>query len=101
MSSLSVGFFKKPCCKLFGDPKYLPPTVDEFKHLVQAMGWSQKQVALLVGVSVSTVKKWSLSEDSKGHRSIPYSAWSLLLVFAGRKYPESDLNKVLDSAKKC
>ncbi|WP_370164393.1 helix-turn-helix domain-containing protein [Marisediminitalea sp.] len=100
MAGMTIGFNEKPCCKLFGDEKYQPPTVEELKTLLEMNNWTQRDVSILVGVSLSTVKKWSLSENSSGHRNIPYSAWRLLLIYAGKIYSKEDLDSVLTAPKK-
>lgn len=79
----------RPCCKVFDDPAYVPPTPEEVDGLIKLAGWSQSDVAKLVGVGFNpkkgstTVRKWRSPVVSVEHRDIPYSAWRLLLLYAG------------------
>lgn len=77
------------CARLFSDPDYVPPTVDELSALIALAGWSQSKVAQITGVTYNpkkgstTVRKWKTPADKPEHRDIPYSAWRLLLINAG------------------
>ncbi len=82
-------FRNRPCALPFGSPSYVPPTPQEVDRLIQLVGWSQNGVARLVGVTFnpkkgsSTIRKWRASVGKDDHREIPYSAWRLMLLYAG------------------
>ncbi len=75
------------CLKPNNDPLYTPPTAKDIKSLIAIAGWSQNEIAKLCGVSSnqkkgsSTVRKWCSESDTE-NRSIPYTAWRLLLLKA-------------------
>jgi len=93
-------FRSRPCTLPYCDPNYTPPTPDELSGLIQFAGWSQSDVAKLVGVNYSqqkgstTVRKWRTDISSKEHRDIPYSAWRHLLACAGIVTIEEDLEAI-------
>ncbi|MBU2708746.1 hypothetical protein KCM76_22325 [Zooshikella marina] len=92
-------FKNRPCCLPFSDENYLSPTAAEVGQLIKLAGWSQRQTAILVGVSWSkkgstTVRKWKTPEGNDEHRKIPYSAWRLLLIYAGVVDVTSDLTNI-------
>lgn len=66
---------------------YIEPGPETVSALIQIMGWTQNQVAIITGVNFSdkkgspTVRRWKTT--SKDHRQIPYSAWRLMLLVAG------------------
>ncbi len=66
---------------------YIAPNAETVNALIQIMGWTQNQVAIITGVNFSdkkgspTVRRWKTT--SKDHRQIPYSAWRLMLLVAG------------------
>jgi len=82
-------FSNRPCALVFSNAGYVPPTPQEVDQLIKLKGWSQSQAAALVGVSFhpkkgsSTIRKWRSNPDSDDFRPIPYSAWRLLLIYAG------------------
>lgn len=82
-------FRNRPCSLLFSDPKYTQPEPQEVAQLIRLAGWSQNQVANLVGVNSdpkrgsSTIRKWKSHKAKDDHRPIPYSAWRLMLLHAG------------------
>jgi hypothetical protein len=81
-------FRNRPCTLVGWDPDYRPPTPEELTSLINLAGWSQTQVAKITGVSYSqkgstTVRKWRTPRGDSEHREIPYSAWRLLLEYAG------------------
>lgn len=75
--------------QLYTSPAFEQPTPDQVDALIKGMGWSQNDVAKLVGVAYNpkkgstTVRKWRASTDSPEHRAIPYAAWRLMLLEAG------------------
>jgi hypothetical protein len=78
-----------PCVLPYANPGYQRPTPGEVDALIKAVGWSQAEVAKIVGVSYNpekgstTVRKWRAPLHSTEYREIPYSAWRLLLIHAG------------------
>jgi hypothetical protein len=76
------------CTLPYSDPGYEPPTPQQVDALIKFMGWSQNDVARLVGVSYdpkkgsTTVRKWRTDKNLPEHRAIPYAAWRLLLIAA-------------------
>lgn len=75
----------QPCFLLHTDEKYIPPTIDDLKHVREMYGLTQIDVAKITGHSwtkkgSSTVAKWETDTSKKDHRQIPYAAWHLLLV---------------------
>jgi len=82
-------FRNRPCALSFGNPAYVPPTPQEVDRLIKLVGWSQSSVAMLVGVTYnpkkgsSTIRKWRASVEKDDYREIPYSAWRLMLLYAG------------------
>lgn len=78
-----------PSAREFTDPHYEPPTPEQVKQLQIFAGWSQNDVAKLVGVyhtdkGSPTVRKWIAPvSNERHHRDIPYSAWRLMLIEAG------------------
>jgi hypothetical protein len=77
-----------PCSLLFADPGYSRPTPGEVDALIRAAGWSQNDAARIVGVSFgdkgsTTIRKWRAPLQSAEYREIPYSAWRLMLIYAG------------------
>ena len=82
-------FKNRNCARRYTDPAYRPPEPDEVNQLIILCGWSQNDAAKLVGVKwdpkkgSSTIRKWKSDKAKKDHREIPYSAWRLLLIYAG------------------
>lgn len=82
-------FKNRPCALPFTSDGYVPPSPLEVDQLIKLAGWSQVDAASLVGVSFnpkkgsSTIRKWRAKSDSDDARAIPYSAWRLLLLYAG------------------
>lgn len=82
-------FRNRPCALPFSLAAYMPPTPEEVARLIELAGWSQSVTAKLVGVNYnpkkgsSTVRKWRASVEKDDYREIPYSAWRLMLLYAG------------------
>jgi hypothetical protein len=81
-------WYNRACCLLYVNEGYKPPTPEEVRYLQRLNGWSQIDMAKLVGVSFNeksgstTIRKWCSPLNSKEHRAIPYSAWRLLLSYS-------------------
>lgn len=85
----SLDAFKGRACTLpFSHPDYRPPEPYEVAALTELLGWSQVRTANLVGVKgdpkkgSTTIRKWK-TESGDERRRIPYSAWRLMLLYAG------------------
>jgi len=95
-----VAFKSRRCALLYAHPDYEPPTPDEVDALIKLAGWSQNDTAKLVGVTYnpkkgsSTIRKWRAPKSSTDCRAIPYSAWRLLLLYAGVVSIDDDLMKM-------
>lgn len=82
-------FRNRPCALPFSHAAYVPPTPEEVNRLIKLVGWSQSVTAKLVGVNYvpkkgsSTIRKWQASVEKDDYREIPYSAWRLMLLYAG------------------
>jgi transcriptional regulator with XRE-family HTH domain len=78
-------FSAKNCIKPNNDPTFEYPIFMDIKELIEIAGWSQREVAEICGVTFdekkgsSTVRKWC-SASEKENRTIPYTAWRLLLL---------------------
>lgn len=87
----------RPCALPFTDENYTPPTPQEIDQLIKLAGWSQNDAAKLIGVSwdtkrgSSTIRKWKTEDANNTSRGIPYSAWRLMLIYAGVVAPEEAL----------
>ncbi|QSB03819.1 hypothetical protein JWZ98_22815 (plasmid) [Methylomonas sp. EFPC1] len=100
--SLDV-FRNRPCALPFGHAAYISPTPHEVDRLIKLAGWSQSAVARLVGVTYnpkkgsSTIRKWRADRDKDDYREIPYSAWRLMLLYAGVVSIEDGLAANIDT----
>ena len=85
---LSLSDFRNlPCALPFCSDAYCAPTPEEVSNLIRLSGWSQREVALIAGVShnekgSTTVRKWKAKSGAEA-RAIPYAAWRQLLEVAG------------------
>lgn len=82
-------FGGRGCTRRYTDD-YEPPTPAEVNSLIQLMGWTQRNVAEITGVTYSvekgstTVRKWKMEDPaSRDYRQIPYSPWRLMIFHAG------------------
>jgi hypothetical protein len=77
-----------PCVLPCSHPDYKPPTPAEVGLLIKLAGWSQREVALIVGVNQTekgspTVRRWKTASTDKEFRQIPNATWQYLLHYAG------------------
>ncbi|EHC04185.1 hypothetical protein Sbal625DRAFT_4145 [Shewanella baltica OS625] len=85
----TVAAFKRQACSLaWHEAGFVPPTAAQIKQLRQIMGYSQAQLGVLLGKTISQkgcdkVHKWELPESSKNHKPIEYLAWRMMLQVAG------------------
>lgn len=77
------------------------PSSDEIRIVLyiagEAEGRPDKKLtgdnfAKLVGVNPKTARRWIAPEDSANFQKMPYSAWRLLLQYAGIVEPEQVIN---------
>lgn len=92
-----LAFRNLPCSLPNSGGGYVPPTPEEVKRLIELAGWSQTEVARLVGVSFSSkgstaVRKWKTPVDRSEYRVIPYAAWRHLLCCAGIVSSDEDVS---------
>lgn len=97
-------FQNRPSALPAWDPDYKPPEPEEVDALIKAAGWSQRKAAMIVGVDYSekgstTIRKWRTARLKGGnpnpeHRQIPYSAWRLMLEYAGVVTVEDGLREL-------
>jgi hypothetical protein len=69
----------------FLDDRFRPPTPEEIREVLRLLGWTGSFAALQLGVGARegksggrTIRKWT-----GGEQPMPYSAWRLLLIYAG------------------
>ena len=90
-------FKNRHCARLYTDNEYQAPEPEEVNQLIKLAGWSQNDAAKLVGVNwdtkkgSSTIRKWKSDKAKKDYREIPYSAWRLMLIYAGVVTPGDDV----------
>lgn len=95
-------FKNRPCAMPFTNDSYVPPEPEEVAQLIHLAGWSQNTAAKIVGVKwstdkgSSTIRKWKSDKAKKDHREIPYSAWRLMLLYAGVVVVDEEVKKNLD-----
>ncbi len=83
-------FCKSASLKPFSSGSYVSPDPREVFTLINKMGWTHQDVAMIVGVQFdedkgrgsTTVRGWMRPQHSKAHRKITYSVWRLLLINA-------------------
>ena len=62
---------------------YTPPRPEVVNELFAKNEWSQTDVANMVNVNVSTVRRWTTSEKYDQYVKIPFVYWTLLLIIGG------------------
>ena len=94
-------FSNKKCCLHFNHSEYLHPEPEEVTELIKLAGWTITQTAKLVGVSYTvekgspTLRRWRANKSASHYREIPYSAWRLMLIYAGVVKPKNDVNQII------
>ena len=82
-------FQKQPHAQAFHSGKFLKPTPQEIRELRKFFKLTQVDMAIIVGAAwdakrgSATVGSWEAKVGTAEHRSIPYSAWRLLLIHVG------------------
>lgn len=92
-------FQNRPCSLPAWHPDYKPPEPEEVDALIKAAGWSQRIAAMIVGVAWSkkgseAIRRWRTKKGDPEHRQIPYSAWRLMLEYAGVVTVEDGLREL-------
>jgi hypothetical protein len=77
---------------------YELPSPEEIKGFMTENNLTGIDMAALAGVSPRAIRHW-VSPAGKGNRSIPWSAWALILVLTG-KIKKAELVKLIDQWKK-
>ena len=54
-------------------------TPSNLKSLRQKYGLSQREVADLLGVDISSLQRWEADVGQKSHRDMPHTKWLTLL----------------------
>ena len=72
-----------------GPGPYAGPEPGLIRALIEQQGWSQTDVAAVLRVDVSTVRRWCADRAQRQAVGIPFSAWWLLLQRAGAVSPDS------------
>jgi hypothetical protein len=81
--------------RMYADPGYLPPTPEEIRSVMQMLGKTAEQLALLVGVrNGRAVRRWLAPPTAKSHAQIDYAIWRLMLLEAGLIEPPIPLMQV-------
>jgi hypothetical protein len=62
----------------FYDERYRPPTPEEIREVLRLLAWTGSFAGSQLGVTGRTVRKWT-----GGEAPMPYSAWRLMLIYAG------------------
>lgn len=62
---------------------YEPPQPELVSALCLSQGWTQVQVAAMLHLNVSTVRRWMADSDQIQASKIPYAEWILLLIMSG------------------
>lgn len=62
---------------------YKGPDSSLVRALIEGAGWQQNEVADLLRVNVSTVRRWTANAEQSQRREMPFSAWVVLLQATG------------------
>ena len=55
-------------------------TPANLRYVLEQMGWTQKELAERLNVSLRGVQAWVADVDKPAHRDMPVSQWQALLV---------------------
>jgi len=79
------------------DNNWETPTPDEIRRVIEYAGHATdpgkkkltgSEAGLIIGVNERTVRRYTAPVDAKNYREMPYSAWRLLLQYAGLVDPQ-------------
>ena len=59
------------------EPGYTPANL---RTLIEARGWTQKQVAERLGVTERTLRNWLTETDTQSHTDMPLAKWRQALA---------------------
>lgn len=71
-------------------PDYIEPSWEDVRALVHEVDVTGAVLAAFMDVRPRTVRKWMSPPTAANHAPIPFTAWRLLLIAAG-KVPAPDL----------
>jgi hypothetical protein len=71
----------KPYLKPFSKG-YIPPKSSEVRE--EFAEYTGSEISSMLGVDARTIRRWVQDENDSGHRAIPYPAWRLFLILAGK-----------------
>ena len=75
---------------LYADPGYRPPSPEEVRAVIESLGMTAEELALLVGVKNGrAVRRWLAPPTAKSHAQIDYAIWRLMLLEAGLVDPRN------------
>jgi len=77
---------------------YEIPTAEELREFAQRNGLTGSVAAGIVGVDARTWRKWTASDGAANRRAIPWSAWTLLRLYAGEISVKDYRLEVVDRA---
>lgn len=68
---------------------YRGPEPSLVRALIESSGWQQREVADLLRVNVSTVRRWTANSGQSQSREMPFAAWVVLLHATGNTVIEA------------
>ena len=68
---------------------YRGPEPSLVRALIESSGWQQSEVADLLRVNVSTVRRWTANSEQSQSREMPFAAWVVLLQATGHTIIEA------------
>lgn len=77
---------------VYADAGYRPPAPEDVRAVMQLLGTTAEELALLVGVKDGrAVRRWLAPSTARSHAQIDYAAWRLMLLEAGLVEPPGPL----------
>lgn len=61
----------------FPEVGYTPANL---RYLIESKKWTQLQVSEILGVDISTVRRWLMPIGAKSRRDMPHETWIQLLA---------------------
>lgn len=62
---------------------YQGPEPSLVRALIESSGWQQSEVADLLRVNASTIRRWTANSEQSQSREMPFAAWVVLLQATG------------------
>jgi hypothetical protein len=82
----------KETLRLYADPGYRTPAPEDVRAVMQLLGTTAEELALLVGVKDGrAVRRWLAPPTARSHAQIDYAIWRLMLLEAGLVEPPKPL----------